>query len=91
MRRALELSLEGDLLRLRGLRWRRRINRRRRGRRRHFVSRRWCYALMSATGLVHEPANDDSGYHDDAGYPRCRVALGRDAKRFVSSHIISVK
>ena len=45
---------------------------------------------MSATGLVHERAYDDSGYHDDAGNPRCGVAPGRDAKRFVSSHVISV-
>jgi hypothetical protein len=44
---------------------------------------------MSATGLVDERAYDDRGYHDDAGYPRCRMALGRDAKYVVSSRLVS--
>jgi hypothetical protein len=40
---------------------------------------------MSATGLIDERAYYDDGSDDDAGNPRWRVALGRDAKCFVSA------
>ena len=70
MRRALELYLgEGTYCGFAGSGgsccW---INRRWRGRLRHFVSCRWYHALMSApyTGLIPVGTKYDDGYDDDA-------------------------